>query len=81
MATMHAPKAEDSRWVDERAQDASALIERFGADAVDWLDRFLADYVFEGEPLDQVMMEARRLGELPSRPARSFEDEDAGVAG
>lgn len=81
MATMHAPKAEDSRWVDERTQAPSALIERFGPDAVEWLDRFLADYVFEGEPLDHVLVEARRLVELPSRPARSFDDDEVSLAG
>jgi predicted component of type VI protein secretion system len=42
---------------------------------VEWLDRFLADYVFEGEPLDQVLVEARHLGELPGRTERrSFND-------
>jgi hypothetical protein len=69
-------KAQKGRWSAERAQDAAALVERLGADTVEWLDLFLADYVFAGEPLDQVLAEARRLGRLPARPARSAWDDD-----
>jgi hypothetical protein len=51
----------------KRARDAAALTNRLGPDGVAWLDGFLADYVFEGEPLDRVLTEARRLAELPPR--------------
>jgi predicted component of type VI protein secretion system len=69
-------EAEPDRWSEQRGQDAAKLIERFGADGVDWLDRFLANYVFEGEPLDQVMASARQIGELPVRTERqSFNDD------
>lgn len=68
--------AEPDLWIAQRGQDAAKLIERFGADGVEWLDRFLADYVFEGEPLDQVMTTARHLGDLPVAPSRrSFSDD------
>ncbi|CAN7447603.1 hypothetical protein LJR225_002983 [Phenylobacterium sp. LjRoot225] len=72
----HRAKAKESPWSVKRTQDAAALVERFGPDAVEWLDLFLADYVFAGEPLDQVMTEARRLGELPARPVRSWFNDD-----
>jgi len=58
-------QAEARPWADQRRQDAAALFQRFGAECVAWLDRFLADYVFEGEPLDQVVSAARRLGKPP----------------
>jgi hypothetical protein len=69
MADPHpeARDAERKRWVDEYAADAAALVERFGADGVDWLDGFLADYVFAGEPLDRVLVKARELSHLPAR--------------
>jgi hypothetical protein len=79
MATTHPhePEPRDDRWSAERTQDAAALVERLGAGGVAWLDLFLADYVFAGEPLDLVMAEARRLAKLPTRPATSsaFDDD------
>jgi hypothetical protein len=52
---------------DEAASDAATLVSRFGRDGVEWLDRFLADYVFVGEPLDGVLQKARQLADLPPR--------------
>jgi|GEM_PF-3342941 hypothetical protein len=63
-------------WAEQRSEAAAALIKRFGPDGVAWLDRFLADYVFEGEPLDQIVVAARELGKLPARrKRRSFHDD------
>ncbi len=71
-----APEAERKRWIDECAGDAAALVERFGADGVAWLDSFLADYVFGGEPLDRVLLRARELSHLPARPAHQDISDD-----
>jgi hypothetical protein len=63
------------RCGDECAADAAALVARLGADGVDWLDRFLADYVFADEPLDRVLVKARELSQLPGRSEpRVFDD-------
>jgi len=59
----------------DRTQDAAALVEQFGADGVDWLDSFLADYVFLGEPLDSVLINARKLAGLPARPEPELGDD------
>lgn len=68
-------KADNTQWTTQSAKDAAALVERFGAEGVQWLDHFLADYLFEDEPLDQVMAKARQLSGLPSRAkSRSFRD-------
>lgn len=61
------PEAQPRRRSDKRSQDAAALAERLGPDGVAWLDQFLADYTFAGEPLDRVMTEARRFAQLPAR--------------
>jgi hypothetical protein len=78
MAQMHpgSQEAERKRWMDECAADAAALVERFGADGVAWLDSFLADYVFSGEPLDRVLLKARELSRLPLRPANEAVSDD-----
>lgn len=60
-------KADNTQWTNQSAEDAAALVARFGAEGVQWLDHFLADYLFAGEPLDEVMAKARRLSGLPSR--------------
>jgi hypothetical protein len=69
--------AEHRRWLDQCAQDAASLVGRFGADGIEWLDTFLADYVFLGEPLDRVLVKARELSGLPVRPHRrpAFDDD------
>ncbi len=69
MAGLHAKSGNESlSWRDSCAADAAALAERLGAEGVDWLDQFLADYVFNGEPLDQVLVKARQVARLPARP-------------
>jgi hypothetical protein len=55
--------------------DATALLQRFGPDGVEWLDRFLADYLFLGEPLDRVLVRARELARLPARPEPVLQDD------
>ena len=61
---------------DERTRDAALLVRRLGPDGVDWLDQFLADYVFVGEPLDGVMVRARELSGLPPRTKEAGLDDD-----
>jgi hypothetical protein len=63
------------RCGDEYASDAAALVAQLGADGVDWLDRFLADYVFADEPLDRVLVKARELSQLPGRRERRVFDD------
>jgi hypothetical protein len=67
------PQGQD--WIDDFGRDAAALAGRLGPEGVEWLDRFLEDYVFDGEPLDRVMAMARELSRLPPR-ARSAAAED-----
>ena len=73
MATpkLQARQVSRDRWVDESARDAAALARRLGAEGVEWLDAFLADYVLVGEPLDRVLVKARRLSHLAPRPRPS----------
>lgn len=61
---------------DKYAADAAALVERFGAAGVGWLDHFLEDYVFIGEPLERVLAKARELSGLPPRPILAGTDDD-----
>jgi hypothetical protein len=68
------PNAE--RRPDDCAVRAAALVARFGAADVEWLDDFLADYVFRGEPLDRVLLRARELSRLPHRPWPQEPDDD-----
>jgi hypothetical protein len=68
--------AEHIRRRDQLGVDAAALVERMGAAGVGWLDDFLADYLFAGEPLDQVLAKARELCGLPPRNATRFDTED-----
>jgi hypothetical protein len=78
MADLHpeARDAERKRWIDECAAAAAALAERFGAEGVEWLDGFLADYVFAGEPLDRVLLKARELSRLPARAREAVFSDD-----
>jgi hypothetical protein len=69
-------EADHNRWSDQCAADASSLAERLGVEGVAWLDAFLADYVFAGEPLDRVMVKARELCRLAPRAQGDFERED-----
>ena len=64
------------RRPDECSTRAAALVARFGAEGVEWLDGFLADYVFRGEPLDRVLLRARELSRLPRRPWPEVTDDD-----
>lgn len=52
------------------------LSDRLGRDGVEWLDSFLADYVFVGEPLDDVLVAARSLCGLPPRSPTQAVDAD-----
>lgn len=67
---------ERSHGADQRSADASALVERFGVEGVAWLDNFLADYLFVGEPLDGVLVKARELSRLGPRPHSDFDRDD-----
>lgn len=71
-----AGETEPGRWSDQCGADAAALVERFGAEGVAWLDAFLADYLFVGEPLDRVLVKARELSRLTPRPVLAFELDD-----
>jgi hypothetical protein len=71
-----AGETEPGRWSDQCGADATALVEQFGAEGVAWLDSFLADYLFVGEPLDRVLIKARELSRLAPRPHNAFEPED-----
>lgn len=66
---------EHQTWVEGYRADAAALVARLGRDGVEWLDAFLADYVFADEPLDHVLVKARQLSGLPSRCARAIVDD------
>ena len=76
MAKFDASPAElsDERQSDECGRDAAALVKNLGVQGVDWLDGFLADYLFAGEPLDLVMVRARALAGLSHRPRRAAVD-------
>lgn len=50
-----------------RRDAAEELARKLGPEGVVWLDELLADYVFEGEPLDKVMVLARTYCDLPRR--------------
>lgn len=76
MANANALEPEDERRRDEPSRHAAALVDRFGPDGVEWLDSFLADYVFGGEPLDRVLLRARELVRLPARPWPQEPDDD-----
>jgi hypothetical protein len=67
--------APDLTRPDEPTAKAAALVETLGAERLAWLDAFLDDYVFQGEPLDRVLVKARDLARLPRRPARSALDD------
>ena len=69
-------ETEPGRWTDQYGADASALVERLGAEGVAWLDGFLADYLFVGEPLDRVLVKARELSRLAPRPHSAFDLDD-----
>lgn len=69
-------ETEPGRWADHCGADASALVERFGIEGVAWLDNFLADYLFVGEPLDRVLVKARELSRLGPRPRSASEWDD-----
>ena len=71
-----AGESEPGRWTDQCGADASALVERLGAEGVAWLDAFLADYIFVGEPLDRVLVKARELSRLAPRPHSVFDLDD-----
>ena len=71
-----AGETEPGRCSDDCKLDAVALVERFGAEGVAWLDSFLADYIFSGEPLDRVLVKARELNRLAPRPHCAFDHED-----
>jgi hypothetical protein len=71
-----------SRWrpehdarTEECARAAEALRKRLGPDGVAWLDDFLADYIFLGEPLDRVLVTARELCGLPPRRLAAVDDD------
>ncbi|CAN7412979.1 hypothetical protein LJR219_002619 [Phenylobacterium sp. LjRoot219] len=67
---------EVERRIDDCSAHAAALVERLGAEGVDWLDSFLADYVFRGEPLDRVLLRAREMSRLPPRSWPQEPDDD-----
>jgi len=67
---------ERSSYRDRYAADAAALVDRFGAAGVEWLDRLLEDYVFIGEPLERVLVQARALSGLPPRPILAGTEDD-----
>jgi len=71
-----AGETEPDRRPDPYGADASGLVDRFGAEGVAWLDSFLADYLFVGEPLDQVLLKARELSRLAPRPHAAFDLDD-----
>ena len=69
-------ETEPGHWTDQCGADASALVERFGIEGIAWLDNFLADYLFIGEPLDRVLVKARELSRLGPRPHGGFDQDD-----
>lgn len=77
MATVHPEHdAGAKRRLDARSAHAAAIVQRLGPETIDWLDSFLADYVFDGEPLDRVMVKARELAGLPRRRPAGARDDD-----
>jgi hypothetical protein len=62
-------------WAEECARAADRLSQRLGPDGVAWLDDFLADYVFMGEPLDRILATAREMCRLPSRELAASDDD------
>jgi hypothetical protein len=77
MDEIHASRwrPEQDVWSEECARAADALRKRLGPDGVAWLDDFLADYTFLGEPLDRVLATARDLCDLPPRSFAASDDD------